>query len=233
MTAMVAPKVDDKKIVTDYFNTTGFDRWNRIYSETGTVNSVQEDIRNGHAETVEQILEWFSTANTSGTVCDAGCGVGSLALPLAARGFQVAASDISSAMVEEAGRRAHSALGEKAGNVHFSVSDLENLSGKYDTVCCVDVMIHYPTEDAAKMIEHLSSLAERRLIISFAPKTFLLSILKKIGEFFPGPSKATRAYLHSEEDIRAALTKCGLTVRRTGFTSSKFYFSKILEAVKE
>mmetsp|Transcript_1035 Transcript_1035/g.2389 ORF Transcript_1035/g.2389 Transcript_1035/m.2389 type:complete len:96 (-) Transcript_1035:8-295(-) len=35
-------------------------------------------------------------------------------------------------------------------------------------------------------------------IISFAPKTFLLSLLKKVGEFFPGPSKATRAYLHAE-----------------------------------
>lgn len=94
-------------------------------------------------------------------------------------------------------------------------------------------MIHYPKEDAAKMIKHLSGLADRRLIISFAPKTFLLDILKKIGEFFPGPSKATRAYLHSEEDVRKALAKCGMKVERTGFTSTKFYYSRILEAVKE
>lgn len=230
---MVANKVDDKQVVTDYFNTTGFDRWNRIYSETGEVNSVQENIRTGHAETVKQILEWFPESGTSASVCDAGCGVGSLALPLAQRGYQVFASDISSAMVEEAGRRAHATLGEKAGNVTFGVSDLEQLSGKHDTVCCVDVMIHYPKEDAAKMIKHLSGLADRRLIISFAPKTFLLDILKKIGEFFPGPSKATRAYLHSEEDVRKALAKCGMKVERTGFTSTKFYYSRILEAVKE
>lgn len=230
---MVGNKVDDKQVVTDYFNTTGFDRWNRIYSETGAVNSVQANIRSGHAETVRQILEWLPAAGAPASVCDAGCGVGSLALPLAERGYLVSASDISSAMVAEAGRRARSTLGERAANATFSVSDLERLAGRYDTVCCVDVMIHYPGEEAAKMIAHLSGLAERRLIISFAPKTLLLDVLKKIGEFFPGPSKATRAYLHSEEEVRAALAKCGMTVKRSGFTSAKFYYSRILEAVKE
>ena len=83
------------------------------------------------------------------------------------------------------------------------------------------------------MIAHLSSLCNQRLIISFAPKTFFLSILKKIGDFFPGPSKATRAYLHAEEDIRRALEENGMTVRRTSLTSTRFYFSSIIEAVKE
>ena len=39
------------------------------------------------------------------------------------------------------------------------------------------------------MIQHLSGLAQERLIISFAPKTLAYSILKRIGELFPGPSK--------------------------------------------
>ena len=39
------------------------------------------------------------------------------------------------------------------------------------------------------MIKHLASLSEDRLIISFAPKTLAYSILKRIGELFPGPSK--------------------------------------------
>ncbi len=42
------------------------------------------------------------------------------------------------------------------------------------------------------MIKHLASLAEDRLIISFAPKTLAYSILKRIGELFPGPSKVTQ-----------------------------------------
>jgi hypothetical protein len=44
-------------------------------------------------------------------------------------------------------------------------------------------------DKANGMIKHLASLAEDRLIISFAPKTLAYSILKRIGELFPGPSK--------------------------------------------
>lgn len=39
------------------------------------------------------------------------------------------------------------------------------------------------------MIQHLASLADKQLILSFAPKTFGLSLLKRIGEFFPGRSQ--------------------------------------------
>jgi len=50
-------------------------------------------------------------------------------------------------------------------------------------------MIHYPQEKADAMVAHLASLSERRLILSFAPKTVYYSVLKRIGELFPGPSK--------------------------------------------
>lgn len=62
-------------------------------------------------------------------------------------------------------------------------------TGRYHTVTCLDVMIHYPQDRVDGMIRHLGSLAEERLIISFAPKTLAYSILKRIGELFPGPSK--------------------------------------------
>ena len=39
------------------------------------------------------------------------------------------------------------------------------------------------------MVTHLASLAENRLIISFAPYTPYYAVLKRIGELFPGPSK--------------------------------------------
>ncbi|XP_047306833.1 magnesium protoporphyrin IX methyltransferase, chloroplastic-like [Impatiens glandulifera] len=54
----------------------------------------------------------------------------------------------------------------------FQVKDLESLDGKYDTVVCLDVLIHYPQNKADGMIAHLASLAENRLILSFAPKTY-------------------------------------------------------------
>ncbi|MEO1179644.1 MAG: magnesium protoporphyrin IX methyltransferase, partial [Cyanobacteria bacterium J06636_28] len=115
---------------------------------------------------------------------------------------------------------------------NFTAQDLETLDGRYHTVICLDVLIHYPQEKAGDMIAHLSSLAEERLILSFAPKNAFYTVLKRIGEFFPGPSKATRAYLHSEADIRAALKANGWQIKRKEFTATQFYFSRLVEAVR-
>ena len=59
---------------------------------------VQLDIREGHARTVGKVLAWLPEDLRGVAVCDAGCGTGSLALPLAARGADVAGFDISQAM---------------------------------------------------------------------------------------------------------------------------------------
>jgi magnesium-protoporphyrin O-methyltransferase len=115
----------------------------------------------------------------------------------------------------------------------FAVQDLESLSGSYHTVICLDVLIHYPQDKAADMIQHLSSLAESRLILSFAPKTCAYTLLKKIGEFFPGPSKTTRAYLHKESNIVKILEANGWQVQRNAMTKTQFYFSRILEVTKQ
>ena len=81
-------EIDDKTEVREYFNSEGFNRWNKIYSESDDVNSVQMDIRTGHDQTIQKILNWVEAdGDISGkTVCDCGCGVGSLAIPLAQMG---------------------------------------------------------------------------------------------------------------------------------------------------
>lgn len=232
----VAVNGDDKTEVREYFNTEGFKRWNRIYSEDGDVNKVQADIRVGHQQTVDKILGWLEADGVKGeTICDAGCGVGSLAIPMAQLGAKVSASDISSSMANEGKARAQAVLGKAtaASRCTFTTSDLEALKGKYDTVTCVDVMIHYPSDKMASMVGKLGSLTKKRMIISFAPKTWYYDILKKVGELFPGPSKTTRAYLHTEADVRKALKEAGFTVRRTEMTGTNFYFSRLLEAVRE
>jgi magnesium-protoporphyrin O-methyltransferase len=230
----------DKEAVRAYFNSTGFERWRKIYgSATEGVNRVQLDIREGHAQTVAKALAMLrdSPLQLAGaTVCDAGCGTGSLAIPLAAAGADVLASDISAAMVSEAQRQAQAALAaQPAGSPfrmpRFEVRDLESLEGRYDVVVCLDVLIHYPREEARAMIRHLASLAGKRLLISFAPRTLYFDLLKRVGELFPGPSKATRAYLHAERDIEDALRDAGWRVANRGFISTQFYFAKLFEAV--
>ena len=224
--------VDDKTVVKEYFNATGFDRWRRIYGD-GEVNKVQLDIRTGHQQTVDTVLSWLEADNNLEglSVCDAGCGVGSLSIPLAQAGAKVFASDISDKMVGEAKERAEDILGNTS-NLTFAVQDLEGLSGSYHTVICLDVLIHYPQDKAAQMISHLASVAESRLILSFAPKTLALTLLKKVGELFPGPSKTTRAYQHREADIVKILESNGFSVERGAMTSTRFYFSRLLEATR-
>ena len=186
----------EKAEVKGYFETTGFERWNRIYSDSEDVNKVQRNIRIGHQKTVDNVLAWLGEqGNLAGrSFCDAGCGVGSLSIPLAQLGAgRIAASDLSAAMVAEASRRASEAS-ISSDQLEFSSSDLESLSGSYETVICLDVFIHYPQQLAEGMVNHLASMAEKHLIVSFAPYTPLLALLKGIGQLFPGPSKTTRAY---------------------------------------
>mmetsp|Transcript_12845 Transcript_12845/g.43425 ORF Transcript_12845/g.43425 Transcript_12845/m.43425 type:complete len:258 (-) Transcript_12845:51-824(-) len=223
---LASSTVDDKVEVREYFNTAGFERWNKIYSDSDEVNKVQLDIRTGHDQTVDKVLEWADELGVKGkTVCDAGCGVGSLALPLARLGARIQGSDISEAMTAEAARRAKA---EGIRGAKFFPSDLEALTGRFDIVTCMDVMIHYPTDKMEGMVSHLASLSKEHLVVSFAPKTPWFVVLKKIGELFPGPSKTTRAYLHEEASVRRAVRDAGFEVVGDSFVGTSFYFSKTL-----
>jgi magnesium-protoporphyrin O-methyltransferase len=220
----------EKAEVKGYFETTGFERWNRIYSDSEDVNKVQRNIRIGHQKTVDNVLTWLGEqGNLAGrSFCDAGCGVGSLSIPLAQLGAgRIAASDLSAAMVAEASRRASEAS-ISSDQLEFTSSDLESLSGSYETVICLDVFIHYPQQLAEGMVNHLASMAEKHLIVSFAPYTPLLALLKGIGQLFPGPSKTTRAYTLREAGIVAAAEAAGFRPVRRSLNQAPFYFSRLI-----
>tara|TARA_Y100001968_G_scaffold326899_1_gene370859 strand:+ start:119 stop:835 length:717 start_codon:yes stop_codon:yes gene_type:complete len=225
----------EKVEVKNYFNGMGFDRWNRIYSDSDSVNNVQRNIRIGHQKTVDQVLSWISESKSidQTSFCDAGCGVGSLLIPLAEMGARsISASDISQAMIDETYKRAKESEVDLK-KIEFLVSDLENLKGLYHTVICLDVFIHYPQDAAEDMVRHLCDLAEQRLIISFAPYTPLLALLKKIGQLFPGPSKTTRAYTLQENGILKAAKDRGFIVVRKKLNQAPFYFSQLIELRKQ
>ena len=225
---------NEKAEVTEYFNGTGFDRWNRIYSESDDVNKVQKNIRIGHQKTVDDVISWLKEYGNikDKSFCDAGCGVGSLSIPLAKLGAKsIHLSDISEAMINETKSRAKEA-GLDLNKLHFRTSDLENLNGSFNTVICLDVFIHYPQQEAEAMVKHLCRLSDERLIVSFAPYTPLLALLKGIGQLFPGPSKTTRAYTLREAGIIEAAKQSGFKVVKSKLNQAPFYFSKLIEFVK-
>ena len=106
-------------------------------------------------------------------------------------------SDISSEMIKETKKRINE-LGLNQGKIKYEVCDLEKLKGLFDVVVCLDVFIHYPQPVAEEMVQHLCDLSKEKLIVSFAPYTPVLAVLKNIGKLFPGPSKTTRAYTLKE-----------------------------------
>ena len=112
----------------------------------------------------------------------------------------------------------------------FYTFGLESVSGKYNTVICVDVAIHYLVEKMSEMVGYLWYFVDDRIIISFAPDTSYYSILKKVGKFFPGPSKTTSAYLHKEDIVCEAVAEAGFEIVRNEITGTTFYFLRLLKA---
>jgi len=96
----------------------------------------------------------------------------------------------------------------------------------------LDVFIHYPQPVAEEMVQHLCDLSKEKLIVSFAPYTPVLAILKNIGKLFPGPSKTTRAYTLKEKGIINAAKERGFKVVKKKLNQAPFYFSKLIEFEK-
>ena len=54
---MISIDLFEKSIkVREYFNSEGFNRWNKIYSEVDDVNFVQKFIREGHQQTIDKVF---------------------------------------------------------------------------------------------------------------------------------------------------------------------------------
>ncbi len=231
---MTSNKIIEKNEVKEYFNGTGFDRWNKIYSKSEEINTVQKNIRKGHQKTVDDVISYIKNYHdlTNKSYCDAGCGVGSLAIPLLKMGIQdIQVSDISSEMINETKKRINELhLNQK--KIKFQTCDLEQLKGFFDVVICLDVFIHYPQPVAEEMVKHLCKLSKDKLIVSFAPYTPVLAVLKNIGKLFPGPSRTTRAYTLKEKGIINAAYEQGFTVVKSKLNKAPFYFSKLIEFEK-
>ena len=134
-------------------------------------------------------------------------------------------------MIKETKKRINE-LGLNQRKIKFDTCDLEQLRGLFDVVICLDVFIHYPQPVAEEMVKHLCDLSKEKLIVSFAPYTPVLAILKNIGKLFPGPSKTTRAYTLREKGIIKAANAKGFTVVRNKLNQAPFYFSKLIEFEK-
>jgi len=108
-----------------------------------------------------------------GTVLDAPCGGGRLALLLAKKGYRVTGADLSEAMLAIARENI-----QKAGlSVAVEREDLENLSygdRSFDAVICFRLFHHFPTREIrTRVVRELCRVANRFVILSFfSPYSF-------------------------------------------------------------
>lgn len=222
-----------KQKLLDYFDGLGFERWSAIYGDA-ELSGVRRTIREGHSAMLETAVAWLSTherpAADAPHVLDAGCGTGLLTVELAQRGMHITAVDLAPQMAQATQQAAIAAgVGER---VAARSGDLETAAGLYDAVACLDVLIHYPTNDLERMVVHLASMARERIVLTYAPHEPLLAALHWLGGRFPNAHRRTDIQMISERRVTQALHGCGMRIRRTARVSRGFYHVTLVEGVR-
>jgi magnesium-protoporphyrin O-methyltransferase len=189
-------------------------------------------LRRGHCEVIGTVLFWLDAHQgiAGKTILDAGCGAGTLSIPLAAAGATVDAVDFSEKMIEAARERA-GREGIRANRLRFALGDFMSIQGSYDTVVCIDVLARYSTAGSTALLGHLTSLAKSRVIFTYTPKKALDRLWLAIGNRYAKHKQAAPLYTHPEADIKTALRALGWTVHREVEVAAGFrsYFCRLLE----
>lgn len=221
--------------IRSYFEGAGFERLRMVYSDE-PCEGFRRAIRRGHTQVVEAVLSWLASplGMQAQTVLDAGCGTGSVAVPLALAGARVDAIDFSARMIAAAEERA-GAAGVPAGRVRFSIGDLSSVTGSYDVVLCIDVFARYSTVASLDILKQLAGLAKSRLIFTFTPKKALDPLWLTIGGLVAKRRRAPPLYTHPVGVLSDALGSLGWRVYRRVQISAggKSYFCCLTEARPE
>jgi magnesium-protoporphyrin O-methyltransferase len=217
--------------VRTYFETSGFSRWTAIYG-SGDIPPIWKVIRDGHKRALDAVVEW-TTGGKGHTVLDAGCGTGNLSIALADHGFEVDGFDVSAPMIHFAKYINHGRT--KGIAPRFQVGDIASLaeSGQtYDVVCCLDVLFHYPLDEAREMLRRLATLSTHKVIGSFALRTPMNDFWMKVGTRFHRKNRMTKLHMFTYDEVEQVLYRAGFRMTRKRRVKFFFYDSFVFEAVR-
>ena len=214
-----------------YFDRTAADAWKRLTSDA-PVGSVRATVRAGRKEMRDTLVSWLPADLRGARVLDAGCGAGTLAMELVARGADVLAVDISSTLIETARERLPRDAGP--GKVHFAVGDmLDPAHGGFDYVVAMDSLIHYEGADIARTLGALAGRTRQSIVFTVAPRTWPLMMMWTAGKLFPRGDRSPAIAPISQPALERALAeqRAGLSLTRGHRVSRGFYISQALEAL--
>jgi magnesium-protoporphyrin O-methyltransferase len=155
-----------------------------------------------------------------------------MAVELARRGAEVLAIDLSPKLVQIARERLPADV--EPSLIDFRSGDMLSAElGYFDHVVAMDSLIHY---DPQNVVEALTELVERTvdsIVITFAPRTPLLSTMHVVGRAFPRADRAPAIVPLAEKQLRRAIAESrvllGWRPGQTHRVSSGFYTSQAFE----
>ena len=166
--------------VEDYFDRTATKTWERLTSDA-PISGIRATVRAGRDRMRALMLAQMPSDLRGARVLDAGCGTGTMAVELAARGATVVAADISPALIDIARKRAPAgaAIQWHAGDM------LDEGLGRFDHILAMDSMIYYGAADIAAILNRAAPRLAGKFIFTMAPRTPALMAMWQLGRLFP------------------------------------------------
>ena len=223
--------------VQEYFDRTASAAWARLTSDA-PVSGVRATVRAGR-DRMRGLLTGWLPADLSGLrVLDAGCGPGTLAIELAARGALVTAVDVAPTLIALARERAAGLPG--ARRIRWHVGDmLDPALGRFDHVVAMDSLLAYEADDTADALAALAERTTGSVLATFAPASVLLRTMRVVGRAFPRGDRAPAIVPVAPDRLRAAVERrvgAGAALRGWGWARSErvasgFYTSQAVQLI--
>ncbi len=216
-----------------YFDRTALEAWRTLTSDT-PVGKIRSSVRAGRDRMRSQLLEWLPYDLRGRRFLDAGCGTGAMSCEAARRGAKVTAVDISPSLIEIARQRTPTDLPQRP--TYFAGDMLSDDFGRFDHIVAMDSLIHYDTTDIVDALARLARRAERSILFTVAPRTFLLQVMHVAGRAFPRSNRAPAIVPVNEQDLRERIAHepqlAGWSIVRSAKIMTTFYKSQAFALVR-
>lgn len=217
----------------EYFDRTAAQAWAKLTSDV-PVSGVRATVRAGREAMKDILLSRLPLDLQGKRILDAGCGTGALAVALAMRGAHVIAVDLSPTLTQLGKERTDPSLSHR---IEFHAGDmLDPKFGLFDYVVCMDSVIHYQGNDKVSVLSKLAKNTQEKVIFTFAPSTFALEMMIRVGKLFPKKDRSPFIVPISEASIRQEIAlEEDLQQWDVTFTqrvSSSFYQSQAMEIAR-